>query len=41
LERVGTDRNIILKWIVNKYYGAWTGLVWLSTGAGGKRLLMW
>jgi hypothetical protein len=30
LESLGVDRAIILKWIVKKWDGIWTGLIWLG-----------
>jgi hypothetical protein len=33
------DGRIILKWTLNKWDGeAWTGLIWPTTGTGGRRL---
>ena len=41
LEDPGVDWKMILKCIFVKCYGeAWTGLIWLRTGAGGGHLLM-
>jgi len=41
LEELGVDRNILLKYIYNKWDGeAWTGLIWLRMGIGGGRLWM-
>jgi hypothetical protein len=31
-------RRIILKWIFEKWDGAWTGLSWLRIGTGGGLL---
>ena len=38
LEDPGVDGRIILKWIVNNWDGAWTGLIWLRIGTGGEFL---
>jgi hypothetical protein len=32
------DGRIILKWILKKWDGAWTGLSWLRIGTGGGLL---
>jgi hypothetical protein len=34
----GVDGSIILKWILKKWGGAWTGLSWLRIGTGGGLL---
>jgi hypothetical protein len=34
----GIDGRIILKCILKKWYGAWTGLSWLRIGTGGGLL---
>jgi len=39
LEDPGIDRRILLRWVFRKWYGeAWTGLIWLSIGTGGRLL---
>ena len=41
LEDLGID-GIILKWICKKWDGeAWTVLLWLRIGTGGRCLRMW
>jgi hypothetical protein len=30
----GVDRMILLKWIFEKWYGVWTGSMWLMIGTG-------
>jgi hypothetical protein len=34
----GVDGSVILKWIIKKLDGAWTGLSWLRIWAGGGLL---
>jgi hypothetical protein len=39
LQDQAVDGRIILKWIVKKWNDeAWTGLIWLRVGTGGRRL---
>jgi hypothetical protein len=39
LEDPDIDGRIILRWIFRKWcVGAWTGLIWLRVGAGGRHL---
>jgi hypothetical protein len=35
LKDPGVHERIILKWILRKWDGAWTGLIWLRRGTGG------
>jgi hypothetical protein len=37
-EDLGVDGRIILRWILRKFEGAWTGLIWLRIGTGGGHL---
>ena len=34
MEDPGVNDNIILKWIFEKWDGAWTGSIWLTLGTG-------
>jgi len=39
VERPSVDGKAILKWIFQKWDGeAWTGLIWLRKGTGGRCL---
>jgi hypothetical protein len=39
LEDPGVGERIILRWIIRKWdVGAWTGLIWLRIGTGGRHL---
>jgi hypothetical protein len=39
LKDPGVDGRIILRWIQRKWnVGAWTGLMWLRLGTGGRHL---
>jgi hypothetical protein len=41
LEDPGVDERIILRWIFRKCdVEAWTRLIWLRTGTGGRHLKM-
>jgi hypothetical protein len=41
LEDPGVDGRIILRWFFRKWdVGAWTRLIWLQTGTGGRHLYM-
>jgi hypothetical protein len=42
LEDTVVDGRIISKWIIKKWHGmAWTGLICLRIGTGGRRLCIW
>jgi len=42
LEDTDVDGRIISKWIFKKWHGrAWTGLICLRIGTGGRRLSIW
>jgi len=39
LENMGVDGTIVVKWIFKKWDGeAWTGLIWLRIGTGGRHM---
>lgn len=35
MEYLGADGRVILKWVVRKYNGMWTGVTWLRIGTVG------
>jgi hypothetical protein len=37
----GTDGGTILRWIVRKWDGECTGLIWLRIGMGGGQIRIW
>jgi hypothetical protein len=40
LKDPGVDGMLILKWLFNKWDGAWTGFIWLRIGTGAVLLFM-
>jgi len=40
MEDPGIDRRIIVRCILRKWVGAWTGLIWLRIGTGGGHFEM-
>jgi len=40
LEDQDVDGKIILEWMVKRWDGAWTALIWLRIGTGGGMLRM-